>query len=184
MRREKGEARTLESPHHSQPKVKGRQMGGFQTGVFPDLDLSFLSLVFWFLTGKTRQLPRNFCPSSKSLEKTENTKITKSSLQIYQGNPKNQGKEGPGTCPSLFVLFGTFPIFRDFPDLLRESPGIFPIRLFLFLGLVKSTYEEQSRKGPRHNLDLSREKKKTGKLPGLAQHQRKGNNNNSKRHLM
>ena len=66
------------------------------------------------------------------------------------------------TCPSFFVLFCPF---WDFPDF----SGIFPICsgtvrgfsrsvLFLFLGLLKSTYEEQSRKGPRHNLEPSRKK--------------------------
>ena len=66
--------------------------GGFQTGGFPDLDLSFLF------------------------------------------------------CPSLSFL-GLSRFFRDFPDLLGDP--------------IKSTYEEQSRKGPRHNLDLSRRKWET-----------------------
>ena len=51
------------------------------------------------------------------------------------------------TCPSFFVLF-----CRDFPDLLGDGPGIFPIRPFSLSRPIKSTYEEQSRKGPRHNL--------------------------------
>ena len=73
------------------------------------------------------------------------------------------------TCPSFFVLFCPF---WDFPDF----SGIFPICsgmvrgfsrfvLFLLLGLFKSTYEEQSRKGPRHNLDLSPKKWET---PGFG----------------
>ena len=66
-------------------------------------------------------------------------------------------------CPflSFFVLFflGLFPIFRDFSDLLRDGPGIFPIRPFS-LSRLRGT----SRKGPRHNLDLSRKKWGT---PGL-----------------
>ena len=59
-------------------------------------------------------------------------------------------------CPSLsfFVLFCPF---RDFPDSLRDGPGIFPIRPFSLSR--PSTYEEQSRKGPRHNLDLSRKRR-------------------------
>ena len=56
---------------------------------------------------------------------------------------------------SFFVLFRTFPIFWDFPDLRGDGPGIFPICPFPLSQPIKSTYEEQSRKGPRHNLDLS-----------------------------
>ena len=63
------------------------------------------------------------------------------------------------TCPSFFVLFGPFlglsRFFWDFPDLLGDGPGIFPIRPFSLSRPPKSTYEEQSRKGPRHNLRLS-----------------------------
>ena len=78
----------------------------FQTGGFPDLDLSFL-----------------FCPF----------------------------------CP-----FGTFPgIFPICPGTLRGFSRFAP---FPLSRPIKSTYEEQSRKGPRHNLDLSR---KSGKHPGL-----------------
>ena len=72
---------------------------------------------------------------------------------------------------SFFVLFCSFPIFRDFPDLLGDGPGIFPICPFPLSRPIKSTYEEQSRKGPRHNLDLSRKKWETPefwKPPGLA----------------
>ena len=65
------------------------QTGGFQTGGFPDLDLSFL------------------------------------------------------LCPVLSFL-GLSRFFRDFPDLLGDGPGIFPIRLFSLSRPIKSTYEEQS----------------------------------------
>ena len=105
-----------QSPSQS---VKGRQMGGFQTGGFPDLDSSFL-----------------FCPFL-----------------------------------SFFVLFVLFCPFRDFPDSLGDGPGIFPIRSFSFSRPCKSTYEEQSRKGPRHNLDLSGKKYWNTRVwnpPGLA----------------
>ena len=72
------------------------------------------------------------------------------------------------TCPSFFVLFcpflGLSQFFWDFPDLLGDGPGIFPICPFPLSRPIKSTYEEQSRKGPRHNLDLSR---KSGQHPGL-----------------
>ena len=85
----------------------------------------------------------------------------------------NGGVSRSRTCPSFFVLFWDFPNFS----------GIFPIysgmvrkifrdsSLFLFLGLLRATYEEQSRKGPRHNLDLSRKKvgnTQVWKHPGLA----------------
>ena len=83
--------------------IKGRQTGVFQTGGFPDLDLSFL------------------------------------------------------LCPFLSLL-GLSRFFWDFPDLLGDGPGIFPICPFPLSRPIKSTYEEQSRKGPRHNLDLSRKK--------------------------
>ena len=39
---------------------------------------------------------------------------------------------------------------------LGDGPGIFPICPFSLSRPIKSTYEEQSQKGPRHNLDLSR----------------------------
>ena len=76
------------------------------------------------------------------------------------------------TCPSFFVLFcpflsflGLSRFFWDFPDLLGDSSGIFPICPFPLSRPIKSTYEEQSRKGPRHNLDLSRKKWET---PGFG----------------
>ena len=62
-----------------------------------------------------------------------------------------------------FLSFWDFP--GDFPDLRGDGPGIFPIGPFPLSQPIKSTYEEQSRKGPRHNLDHSR--KKSGKHPGL-----------------
>ena len=92
-------------------------------------------------------IPRNFCLCSG----TKN-----------QG-PLNGGVSNGGGFPDLdlsflflsfFVLFGTFPIFRDFPVLFGDGPGIFPICPFPLSRPIKSAYEEQSRKGPRHNLDL------------------------------
>ena len=63
-------------------------------------------------------------------------------------------------CPFLsFLALSRF--FRDFPDLLGDGSGIFPIRPFSLSRPIKSTYEEQSRKGPRHNQDLSRKKWET-----------------------
>ena len=92
---------------------RAAKRGGFQTGGFPDLDLSFLS-----------------CPFSSFL--------------------------------------GLSRFFRDFPDLSRDSSGIFLICPFTLSRPFNSAYEEQSRKGPRHNLDLSRKKWETprfGKPP-------------------
>ena len=68
------------------------------------------------------------------------------------------------TCPGIFCPFeisGLSRFFRDFPDLLGDGPGIFLIRPFSLSRPIKGTYEEQSRKGPRHNLDLSRKKLET-----------------------
>ena len=96
---------------------------------------------------------------------------------------KNQGPLNGGVSRSgrvlpflsFFVLLGPFPIcFSGFSRFVRGTPGIFPVVLFLFLGLLlinNSTHEEQSRKGPRHTLDLSRRKWETprfGNPPGLA----------------
>ena len=70
------------------------------------------------------------------------------------------------TCPSFFVLLCPFLDFPgDFPDLSGDSPGIFPIGPFPLSRPIISTYEEQSRKGPRHNLDRSRKKWET---PGFG----------------
>ena len=64
----------------------------------------------------------------------------------------------------LFVLFflGLSRFFRDFPDLLGDGPRIFLICPFPLSRPIKSTYKEQSRKCPRHNMDLSR---KSGRPP-------------------
>ena len=102
--------------HITTLSVKGRQTGMFQTGGFPDLDLSFLFVPFLSFLGLSR-------------------------------------------------------FFRDFPDLLGDGSGIFAIRPFPLSRPIKSTYEEQSRKGPRHDLDLSRKKvgnTRVWKHPGLA----------------
>ena len=95
----------------------------------------------------------------------------KEDLQIFIQGPLNGGRFKRGGfsrsglfCPflSFFVLFCPFLSFPDFsenfPDLLEDGPGIFPIRPFSLSRPIKSTHEEQSRKGPRHNLDLSRKK--------------------------
>ena len=53
-------------------------------------------------------------------------------------------------CPNLFFCpFWDFPIFAGFSRFVR---GIFPIYPFPLSQPINSTYEEQSRKGPRHNF--------------------------------
>ena len=58
--------------------------------------------------------------------------------------------------------FGTFPIFPGFSRFVRGLSGDFPDLSFSsFPRLLNSTYEEQSRKGLRHNPDLSWKKWET-----------------------
>ena len=74
-------------------------------------------------------------------------------------------------CPFSSFL-GLSRFFWDFPDLSGDSPRIFPIWPFPLYRPMNSTYEERSRKGPRHNLDLSRKKWETprfGKLILLSE---------------
>ena len=69
------------------------------------------------------------------------------------------------TCPSCFVvLFCPFWDFPDFGGISYFVRGILPICPCSLARPINSTYEEQSRKGPRHNPDLFRE---SGKHPGL-----------------
>ena len=90
---------------------------------------------------------------------------------LSQGPPKGGVQTGWASrsglvlpfCPFLSFL-GLSRFFWDFPDLLGDGPGISPICPFPLYRPIKSTYEEHSRKGPRHNLDLSW---KNGKPPGL-----------------
>ena len=94
--------------------------------------------------------------------------------------PLNGGVSNGGVSRSRLVLpsssflslFWTFPIFfRDFPDVLGDGPGIFPIRLFSLSQPTKSTYEETVPKGSATQSGPS--PKKVGnppvwKPPGLA----------------
>ena len=87
----------------------------------------------------------------------------------YNQGPLNGGVSNGGVSRSGLVLpflsfLGLSRFFWDFPDLRGNGSGIFPICPFPLSRPIKSSYEEQSRKGPRHNLDLSR---KSGKHPGL-----------------
>ena len=78
--------------------------------------------------------------------------------------PLNGGVSRSGLVLPFLSFLGLPRFFWDFPDLLGDGPGIFPICPFPFSRPNKSTYKEQSRKGPRHNLDLSQKKWET---PGL-----------------
>ena len=81
-------------------------------------------------------------------------------FSVGQG-PLNGGASRSGlVLPFLFFL-GLSRLFQDFPDLLGDSPGIFPICPFPLSRPINSAHEEQSRKGPRHNLDLSRKRWET-----------------------
>ena len=98
----------------------------------------------------------------------ENRKKNRNRLWFSQGPLKGGFQTGgfPDLDLSFLLSFlGLSRFFWDFPDLLGDGPGIFPICPFPLPRPIKSTYEEQSRKGPRHNLDLSR--KVSGKPPGL-----------------
>ena len=89
---------------------------------------------------------------------------------IFQG-PLNGGVSNGGVSRSGLVLpflsfFVLLGLSRGFSRFVRGLSGDFPrLVLFLFLRPIKSTYEEQSRKGPRHNLDHSRKKWET---PGFG----------------
>ena len=91
---------------------------------------------------------------------------------ISDQGPLAGGGSNGGGFPDLGLSFLFCPLlsFWEFPDF----SGIFPIcpgmvrgfsRLVLFLFLetrpINSIYEEQSRKGPRHNPDFSRKKWET-----------------------
>ena len=80
---------------------------------------------------------------------------TPEKIRVTQG-PLNGGVSNGGFpdldlsflfCPFLSFL-GLSRFFWDFPDLLGDGPGIFPISPFPLTRPIKSTYEEQSRKGP------------------------------------
>ena len=84
-----------------------------------------------------------------------------------------RGGLGPRSARVLpFLSFlGLSRFFWDFPDLLGDGAGIFPISPFPLSRPMKSTYEEESRKGPRDNLDLPPKivgNTRVWKPPGLA----------------
>ena len=167
---------------HQFPRAAKR--GGFKRGGgFPDLDL-------WKTARKTTKKARisSACRTPKILgQEGKNAQNCKEFLEKEKGKENQKDKEKKirvkgggfqtGGFPDLDLSFLFCP-FWDFPDFSGifpissgDSPGIFRIRPFSLSRPIKSTYEEQSRKGPRRNLDLSR--KKVGnppvwKPPGLA----------------
>ena len=91
-------------------------------------------------------------------------------LGSISGKEENQGPliggVSNGVSRSGLVLpflsfLGLFLIFPGFSRFLPgDRPGIFPICPFPLSRPMNSTYEEQSRKGLRHNPDLSQKKGK------------------------
>ena len=77
------------------------------------------------------------------------------------GGLSNRVVSRSGTCPSFFVLFCPFWDFPGFLGIFPIYPGIFLICPFPLSRPINSAYEEQSRKGLRHNLDLSQKKWET-----------------------
>ena len=87
------------------------------------------------------------------------------------GGVSNGGASRSGLVLPFLSFLGLSRFFWDFPDLRGDGPGIFPISPFPLSRPIKSTYKEQSRKGPRHNLDLSQKKVRSTRVwkpPGLA----------------
>ena len=74
----------------------------------------------------------------------------------FNQGPPNGGASRSGLVLPFLSFVGLSRFFRDFSDLCGESSGIFPICPFPLSRPINSAYEEQSRNGPRHNLDLSR----------------------------
>ena len=64
------------------------------------------------------------------------------------GGVSNGGVSRSGLVLPFLSFLGLSRFFWDFPDLLGDGPGIFPICPFPLSRPIKSTYEEQSRKGP------------------------------------
>ena len=94
--------------------------------------------------------------------------VSTTGLESFSLRPEKFSKRfsfGGGRVGFFLLCFLSFlglsRFFRDFPDLLGDSPGIFPICPFPLSRPISSTNEEQSRKGPRHNPDLSWKKWET-----------------------
>ena len=88
-----------------------------------------------------------FCPFPKS-EPFLEIRASPDNGNHDQG-PLNGGVSNGGVSRSGLVLpflsfLGLSRFFWDFPDLLGDGPGIFPICPFPLSRPIKSTYEEQS----------------------------------------
>ena len=71
----------------------------------------------------------------------------KKPLRFCQGplnGVSNGGVSRSGLVLPFLSVLGLSRVFRDFPDLLGDGPGIFPICPFPLSRPIKSTYEEQS----------------------------------------
>ena len=89
-----------------------------------------------------------------------------SSLLSNPRGPLNGGGSNGGVSRSGLVLpflsfLGLSRFFLGFSPFARRWIGDFPDLSFSLSRPIKSPYEEQSRKGPRHNLDLSPKKWET-----------------------
>ena len=124
-----------------------RRQTGTKTQIFTDSPLRLEIQAFW----RAQETAEN----SRLSQKAKDFRRKPLEKQIGSVTLK-QGGFPIWTCPSFFVLF------RDFPDFFS---GIFPICPFPLFRSFKSTYEEQSPKGPRHNPDLF--PKNVGNPPGL-----------------
>ena len=143
--------------------------GGFKRGVsrsglvlpFLSISMPFFSLLFWIsLVHLKRGISLVILVFSLSFPRIVRVRQGQKILgncRVFLDKNQQPRKRRTGLCP-----FWDFPDFCGiFPDLLGDGPGIFPICPFPLSRPIKSTYAEQSRKGPRHNLDPSRKKWET-----------------------
>ena len=97
---------------------------------------------------------KNSKERSVSIQNKIGTCIFRGHQGTRDQGPLNGGVSRSGLVLPFLSFLGLSRFFRDFPDLFPDS-SLFSSRP------LKSSYEEQSRKGPRHNLDLSRKKWET-----------------------
>ena len=108
-------------------------------------DFPFPTLVLGFT--QTHPCDTPFCNVSR-----DNCAIPHGPLN--GGGGSNGGASRSGLVLPFLSFLGFSRFFRDFPDLSGQSPGIFPIGPFPLSQPMNSACKEQSRKGPRHTLDL------------------------------
>ena len=88
--------------------------------------------------------------------------VKNSKMPLY-GGVSNGGISRSGLVLP-FCPFWDFPDFPDFPDLLGDGPGIFPVRPFLFLGLLRAPTRNSPERVPDTIWTFP---EKSGKPPGL-----------------